>query len=53
MTGVTLPPPDPSGLFIAPAVGNANHPFAFPDAGTFDAFKTPLLTWINAERTAP
>lgn len=53
LTRVNLTTPDTSGLFIAPAVGNANHPFAFPDAGTFDAFKTPLLTWINAERTAP
>ena len=53
LTRVNLTTPDNSGLFIAPAVGNVNHPFAFPDAGTFDAFKNPLLTWINAERTAP
>ncbi len=53
LTRVNLTTPDNSGVFIAPAVGNVNHPFAFPDAGSFDGFKTPLLTWINAERTAP
>lgn len=51
-TRVNLTTPDTSGLFLAPAPGNTNHPFAFQQAA-FDAFKTAALVWINAEKVAP
>jgi hypothetical protein len=53
MTRVNLTTPDTSGIFLAPDPANANHPFRFADATTFNAFKNPVLTWINAEKTAP
>lgn len=42
-----------SGLYLAPAPGNANHPFQFPNAGALDAFRTPVNLWLTAERDAP
>ena len=42
-----------SGLFVAvdPAAGS-NHPFRFPNANAFAAFRTSISTWIQAEVTA-
>lgn len=42
-----------SGLYLAPAPGNNNHPFQFPNAGALDAFRTPVNLWLTAERDAP
>ncbi len=42
-----------SGLFLAPAPANANHPFRFPNVGALEAFRTPILLWLTAERDAP
>lgn len=45
--------PETSGVLLAADPANANHPFRFPDAGTFAAFRDPVLVWINAEKVAP
>jgi hypothetical protein len=47
-----LTTPDSSGIFIAPDPAAAGHPFKFA-AAQLQTFKTALLTWINAEKTAP
>lgn len=41
-----------SGLYLAPAPGNANHPFAFPAQAAHDAFKNAVQVWATAEQTA-
>jgi len=41
-----------SGLYLAPAVGNQNHPFAFPTQGALDTFKNAVQIWATAEQTA-
>lgn len=39
-----------SGLFLAPNPGSGTaHPFKFPNAGAFDAFRTSVIGWINLE----
>lgn len=43
---------DNSGIFLAPAPGNMNHPFAFPSQAAHDAFKNALKIWMMAEQTA-
>ena len=53
LTRVNLIDPDQSGVFLAPTPGNNNHPFRFADINALNAFKTPALIWINAEKTAP
>jgi hypothetical protein len=47
---VNLTTPPISGVFLAPdpASGTA-HPFKFPTAAAFDAFRTSLLAWIDQE----
>lgn len=52
-TRVNLTTPDQSGIFLAPAPANANHPFKFATQAAFDAFKTAVSIWINAEKVAP
>lgn len=43
-----------SGFYIAPDPGaGSTHPFHFPNAGAFTNFKTPIDTWVQAEKTAP
>ena len=45
---------DTSGIFVATAPGNANHPFNFNNnAAAHTAFKNALNPWIIAERDAP
>lgn len=41
-----------SGLYLAPAPGNMNHPFAFPTQANHDAFKNAVQVWATAEQTA-
>ncbi len=42
-----------SGFYIAPNPAQAtNHPFKFPDANGFNAFKTPVDIWVQAEKTS-
>lgn len=41
-----------SGLFLAPAPGNNNHPFRFGTQAAHDAFKASVTTWATAEQTA-
>ncbi len=41
-----------SGLFLAPAPGNANHPFRFPAQAAHDTFTNAISIWANAEKTA-
>ncbi|MDB4963516.1 MAG: uncharacterized protein JWP01_3515 [Myxococcales bacterium] len=53
LTRVNLTTPDQSGVFLAADPANNNHPFRFPDAAQFNAFKNPVLIWINAEKVAP
>ena len=53
LTRVNLLTPDQSAIFLAPTPGNNNHPFNFADTNALNAFKTPVLVWINAEKTAP
>jgi hypothetical protein len=50
---VTLTDIPASGLFLAPAPGNQNHPFTFPNAAAHTAFMNALNPWIVAERDAP
>ena len=39
-----------SGLFLAPNPGSGTaHPFKFPNAGAFDAFRNAVIGWINLE----
>lgn len=39
-----------SGLFLAPDPGSGTaHPFKFPTAGEFTAFRDQVLLWINEE----
>ena len=42
-----------SGIVMASAPGNINHPFKFGTAAAHDAFKTALDPWIVGERDAP
>lgn len=42
-----------SGVFLATAPNNNNHPFRFPNQGAFDQFRNAVTIWINAERVAP
>lgn len=42
-----------SGIFIAPAPGNASHPFRFGSQAALTAFMDALNPWIIAERDAP
>lgn len=53
LTRVNLLTPDQSAIFLAPTPGNMNHDFRFADTNALNAFKTPVLVWINAEKTAP
>ncbi len=41
-----------SGLFLAPAPGNMNHPFRFAAQANHDAFKAAVTVWADAEKTA-
>jgi mono/diheme cytochrome c family protein len=42
-----------SGFFIAPNPAQAtNHPFKFPAQANFDAFKTAVDVWVQAEKTS-
>ena len=51
-TRVNFQDPDNSGLFLAPAPTNNNHPFRFPTQANHDQFKAPIRIWIDAEKTA-
>jgi len=45
---------DQSGIYLATAPGNANHPFTFNgDAGAHTAFQNAVNVWANAEKVAP
>jgi mono/diheme cytochrome c family protein len=51
---VDLVNPAASGILVAPdPASGASHPFKFPSAAAFTAFKTSLSTWITAEKAAP
>jgi mono/diheme cytochrome c family protein len=41
-----------SGLYLAPAPANNNHPFRFPTQANHDAFKNAVQIWATAEQTA-
>ena len=41
-----------SGIFLAPAPGNASHPYRFPSQQAHTAFRNALDPWIVAERDA-
>jgi hypothetical protein len=51
-TRINLTTPAQSGVFLAPAPGNTNHPIQLP-AATHTTFMNTLTIWINAEKTAP
>jgi hypothetical protein len=54
LTRVNLIAPDQSSIFLAPTPNNPNHDFTFNNNATnFNAYKTSVLVWINAEKTAP
>jgi hypothetical protein len=44
--------PNNSGLFLAVAVGNNNHPARFGAQGQHDAFKAQFTNWLMMETTA-
>jgi hypothetical protein len=49
-TRVNLLDPVNSGLFLAPDPGSGTtHPFKFPSADAFTAFRNQVLLWINEE----
>ncbi|MBA2539091.1 MAG: hypothetical protein H0V17_05600 [Deltaproteobacteria bacterium] len=41
-----------SGLYLAPAPANNNHPFRFPSQAAHDTFKNAVQVWALAEQTA-
>lgn len=50
-TRVNILDPVASGLFLAPDPGSGTaHPFKFPDAGAFTAFRDAVSLWITAEQ---
>ncbi|MFN0249118.1 MAG: hypothetical protein ACKV2T_19700 [Kofleriaceae bacterium] len=51
-TRVNLTTPAQSGIYLAPAPGNANHPFQL-NAADHAAFMNNLGIWITAEQAAP
>jgi hypothetical protein len=54
-TRINLTTTDQSGFYLTPnPASGINHPFKFPDAGTFNtSFKTPVDIWVQAEKVAP
>ena len=45
---------DQSSIYVEPDPSmNSNHQFHFPDANTFQAYKTAVDAWVQAEKTSP
>lgn len=52
-TRVNLTTIEQSGIFLAPAPANTNHPFRYATQAAHDTFRNSVSIWINAEKTAP